>query len=311
MDINYINENFPNIELSYDKIHHKKVPNLHLAIPYGRKNMLWFTNFRGEDVCMLLEYDYKSKQIKNFKKIITYFNTNLAYGTILYGTVVKNKNSNFFVCENIYYYCGKNVLEYPYKNILFLFDDMFKNNINSIAYTNQEYIITLCMMHNDKNTLMTMINNENYNIYGILNRNINNRYYYLTPLANNNNYEKIYTFKVMADLKYNVYKLYCYTNKGLQLYQKTYIPDYKTSVMLNDKFRIIKENSNLDLLEESDDEEEFENINEDKYVYLDKYYNFKCYFHNKIKRWVPKEISYEKKIVTYNDLQRKIESNKH
>ena len=77
MNINYINENFPNIELSYDKINHKKVPNLYLAIPYGKKNMLWFTNFNGEDVCILLEYDYKSKQIKHFKEIITYFNTNI------------------------------------------------------------------------------------------------------------------------------------------------------------------------------------------------------------------------------------------
>ena len=34
------------------------------------------------------------------------------------------------------------------------------------------------------------------------------------------------------------------------------IPDYKTSVFMNDLFRTIKENKNLDLLEESDDEED-------------------------------------------------------
>ena len=38
---------------------------------------------------------------------------------------------------------------------------------------------------------------------------------------------------------------------------------------MNELFRNIKENSNLDLLEESDDEEEFENVNPDKYVYLE------------------------------------------
>ena len=40
---------------------------------------------------------------------------------------------------------------------------------------------------------------------------------------------------------------------------------------MNKHFRIIKENDNLDLLEESDDEDEFENIDEDKYVYLDEH----------------------------------------
>ena len=35
---------------------------------------------------------------------------------------------------------------------------------------------------------------------------------------------------------------------------------------MNSIFRNIKENRNLDLLEESDDEDEFENINLDKYL---------------------------------------------
>jgi hypothetical protein len=66
-----------------------------------------------------------------------------------------------------------------------------------------------------------------------------------------------------------------------------YIPDYKTSVMMNKLFRKIKENDNLDTLEESDDEEEFENEKEDKFVYLDKNLEIKCYFHQKFKKWTP------------------------
>ena len=108
----------------------------------------------------------------------------------------------------------------------------------------------------------------------------------------------------MADIKYNVYNLYVYDNyNGIQFYQKTYIPDYKTSVMLNNKFRIIKENTNLDLLEESDDEDEFENIDEDKFVYLDRYYNFRCYYHLKSKRWIPFELTNDKHIANTSDLR--------
>ena len=49
-----------------------------------------------------------------------------------------------------------------------------------------------------------------------------------------------------------------------------YIPDYKTSVMLNKIFRKIRENDNLDYIEESDDEDDFQNTEPDKYVDLKK-----------------------------------------
>ena len=56
---------------------------------------------------------------------------------------------------------------------------------------------------------------------------------------------------------------------------------------MNTLFRNIKENNNLDALEESDSEEEFENENIDKFVYLDKSYLMLCKFHQKFKKWVP------------------------
>ena len=56
-------------------------------------------------------------------------------------------------------------------------------------------------------------------------------------------------------------------------------------------FRNIKENNNLDALEESDSEEEFEDTSIDKYVDLDKSEKFKCVYNNKFKGWVPIEIS--------------------
>jgi hypothetical protein len=69
------------------------------------------------------------------------------------------------------------------------------------------------------------------------------------------------------------------------------IPDFTTSVMMNKLFRKIKENYNLDALEESDDEEEFENEKEDRFVYLDKTYNMVCLFNNKFKKWYPVKIA--------------------
>jgi hypothetical protein len=59
-------------------------------------------------------------------------------------------------------------------------------------------------------------------------------------------------------------------------------------VLLNKIFRNIKENDNLDALEESDDEDEFENNKEDRFVYLEKECMFNCVFNHKFKKWMPK-----------------------
>lgn len=66
-----------------------------------------------------------------------------------------------------------------------------------------------------------------------------------------------------------------------------HIPNYKTSVMMNRLFRNIRENERLDAMEESETEEEFENIELDKYVSLHKEYKFVCKLNKKFCRWVP------------------------
>jgi hypothetical protein len=62
---------------------------------------------------------------------------------------------------------------------------------------------------------------------------------------------------------------------------------------MNSIFRNIKENTNLDLLEESDDEEEFEDDRIDKFVHLNKSYKMVCQFNNKFKKWIPLRVANE------------------
>jgi len=115
-------------------------------------------------------------------------------------------------------------------------------------------------------------------------------------------YKKKTIFEVMADYPFDIYKLFAYNNMILAGHPTpnkhvyvdiAYIPDYKTSVFMNSIFRKIsngqwcKENKNIDYIEESDDEEEFENMDVDKYVDVTKKVNMLCYFHNKFKKWVP------------------------
>jgi hypothetical protein len=66
-----------------------------------------------------------------------------------------------------------------------------------------------------------------------------------------------------------------------------YIPNIKTSIFMNSIFRNIRENKNIDFIEESDDENDFENTSEDKFVDLKKVVIMECIFHNKFKKWIP------------------------
>ena len=71
---------------------------------------------------------------------------------------------------------------------------------------------------------------------------------------------------------------------------------------MNDIFRKIKENKNLDFIEESDDEEDFQDTKEDKYVDLQKIIQMECVFHSKFKRWIPKRIVRNQRIVHISQL---------
>ena len=73
---------------------------------------------------------------------------------------------------------------------------------------------------------------------------------------------------------------------------------------MNKLFRNIKENDNLDALEESDDEEEFENENLNKFVNLDKCYKMICKFNHKFKKWIPIKLAEEhENVITINKLK--------
>ena len=92
-------------------------------------------------------------------------------------------------------------------------------------------------------------------------------------------------FMVSADVQSDIY----YLNHVHGKYRPdvAYIPNYKTSVFMNSLFRTIKENTNLDTMEESDDEEEFQDIRMEKYVNLEKCIQMECMYHRKFKRWIP------------------------
>jgi hypothetical protein len=95
-------------------------------------------------------------------------------------------------------------------------------------------------------------------------------------------------FNVTADPQLDLYHLYAYGGSASTVYcGLAGIQSFKTSVFMNRIFRRIRENENLDLAEESEDEADFENTDVNKFVNLDAVVPLECVFNLKHKKWIP------------------------
>ena len=317
-EISLVLQKFPKFELSYENITHKKVHNANviLAIPEGKRFFTWFTSYNHENICFSLEIDDNNK-IKNIKKLNTSF-MDCLLGTIFYGTMFKYNDISCFSIEDIYYYKGQNYIYTPYSNKLQLLKDIFTNEISQSLLNNRFTVFGMPLIYSDFNLLLTDIQNLPYKIsqlkFRFFEKNNSRKIMTMNYYNQTKNTEQIdkkivqrdrdtyqkdtyqnqrdknkktAIFKIMAGTEPDIYNLFITKNGNEEYYDIAIIPDYKTSVMMNSLFRNIKENINLDAIEESDDETDFEDGREDKYTYLDRSFNIKCEFNYKFKRWIP------------------------
>ena len=141
-------------------------------------------------------------------------------------------------------------------------------------------------MTTEKKNIEDLIKQTPYSIYSIQHRSL----YRKTNVVFNESIDvyNIYcNFIVNAEIYPDTYVLSCISNNKIIKYGYAYISSYKQSCKLNKIFRDIKENDNLDILEESDDEDEFENVSDDKFLIKDKNVKFKCVYNRKFKLWSP------------------------
>jgi hypothetical protein len=79
---------FPDIELSYETIPHRKVStdyDMCLGIPVGKKCLLWYTFYKENDVCILIELT-REKKPGNIFFVQTIDCPTVAYGSVFHGT---------------------------------------------------------------------------------------------------------------------------------------------------------------------------------------------------------------------------------
>jgi hypothetical protein len=116
-------------------------------------------------------------------------------------------------------------------------------------------------------------------------------------------YQQTTVFQVSADIQFDIYRLYAGDQHGEPVYYGVAcIPNYKTSLFMNGLFRNIRESRNLDFIEESDDEDDFQNMHPDKYVDLSKKIMMECIFNMKHKKWIPVNVNESKKQVHISKL---------
>lgn len=307
-DDNYL-RNFPNIVLPKENIINTNKSfksDIILAIPEGSKQFLWFTNQNNKNICLLLDPNNLQKQTV----MTCCYSDSICYGTILYGTYMKHLENNFFTVEDIFFYKGENICNCQYDKKLDYIRLLFENDIKQIAYNNRFLLVGMPILSNDIEEIHTMTKSVNYKIESIKYIQFKNNVIIKcvknpTNIPSNksaelpsqprqerkqkpdNKIKQLVVFKVRPSLNDDIYMLYCMNNGIEEFVSNALIPDYKTSVMMNGLFRNIKENVNLDAIEESDDEEDFENDCIDKYVNLGATHNVECMYNRRFNKWIP------------------------
>ena len=240
-----------------------------------------------------------SNILKNDMKQEAYNNSFIVFGLPLISNNLQeilNKISNVkYNVENIHFLSFNRINNYfkvSYKNLREKKIIVEMNYVNYEKSHNQKQIVdqynNKSLTNNNSLTNNKYLTNNNSLTYS---HNKNQKCINKNPIEKpniKNILKKESIFNVKADIQDDIYHLYSLNEKSEEDYIGiASIPDYKTSVFMNNLFRNIKENKNLDALEESDDEEEFENENEDKFVFLDRSFKIICFYNYKFKKWVP------------------------
>lgn len=329
-------QRFPKLELSYETFAHKKVSSNYdicISIPNGKKQFAWFTFYGSNDVCYLMDIN-KDQKVTKVVKIDGKFHRDLAYGTVLYGTLCTIDEKQVFVIEDIYYFRGLPTRQFTFGEKLTYFHTLMTQYIgNELSIP---FALPYLSMVTGDNALLeslqfyeSMITKTAYATHHIQFRSSDTVSPYLNHTYKREREQAVvfepdvilfprtdlnYTaqsmlrtavFRVTADIQNDVYHLFAYDGKtkGYTYVNIAYIGTRVLSVYMNNLFRNIRENKNVDYGEESEDEETFQNVNPDKYVDLKKEYKMNCVFNNKFKKWVPVNVvDAGARFVNINDL---------
>ena len=297
---------FPQVELSYEDTAYKKVhaADLYMALPNKKKHFAWFTHFNSKNVCFVV--DIINEKLGNIRSYPCCFDSCLSLGTLIYGSLIVKDKQTVFCTEDILQYGGRQLDKLHWNNRL-SYLSRFMRHTKPVMFSKDFLIISMPLFSRDYKELELFIEHSTYDVEYIQSRKLDSHKFLNFDIHQINRNERtslpVATFLVKPCLQTDIYDLFCYSNK-IEFYGTANIPDFKTSKLMNSIFRNIRENARLDAIEESDEEDEFENIDEDKYVYTDRSRIMKCVYSFRFKRWTPIEtLDSNSKLTTRKDLK--------
>lgn len=234
---------------------------VYLAQPCGKRAFVWFTYFKTKNVCFFL--DIKDKVPVNIYPVHSAFSSVLALGTVLHGTVIHYQGTRCFIVDNIFWYKGK-VFDQKFESKLSTIQDMLKSEIDNRVYLQTQVLFSLPVY-----SFLPTCFDTIYKIYCV-------KCVHLTENKVTNFQDRTAVWIVRPLAKCDGYELFNDhgVSQGLAC-----VDTYERSVKLNDLFRTIPENHNLDASEESDDEAPS--------VFTERFYKMMCRWHPMHKQWVP------------------------
>ena len=264
---NYAKElkRFPQVELPVEQMSNKEVRDhdmVYLAQPCGKRAFAWFTYHNSKNVCFFVEI--KDRAPATLYPVHAAFASALSLGTVLHGTITHHESKRCFVMDNIFHHEGRSVtLDYAGK--LRLMQSLLKTSVDDRIHLPSQVLFML-PVHAFRPTLFAPV----YKLYGVKCVQLHGPKVVNCP-------DKTAVFQVSATPTCDMYDL-----RGPDgAMQVACVDTYARSVMLNSLFRRVKENFDLDAVEESDDEAD------PNTVYLDRTLSMLCRMHPVHKKWVP------------------------
>ena len=303
---NTVITNFQKLKLSYDNNVHKKVcgiprsymkdsNDIYCLIPKGSKFYVWFTSIEDKRVCIFINSFLQKKNVFIYP---IPFEKCLSLNTVLFGTLhylKDNKGTNkIFTIEDMLMYKGYDLRTQSEQYRISATISLLRDDLPDNTQCKGNIKISPCHMSFSSEELLQNYKNGHFSYIAysiqkrhtlqpfVLDRRKDSSVLSILPnLPSSRSQDNV--MDIQADNKCDVYHLY----KGSEYIGVADIPDYKTSVMMNRLFRHIKENDNLDALEESDDEEEFQDVSEEKFMKKNTIIKMECKYNHKTKRYIP------------------------
>lgn len=271
-----LKERFPSdAELFYGKHLSRKVPaDMFQVIPVGRRCFAWFTydKFNGGNTCYLV---YNNKGEPWFEQVLASFDDEIAYGSVFSGVLISHRGNKsatdqrIFCVDSISYYKGVFVKNNNYQKKLHILSRVFnKPELSNVSAdkTLKFAMPIFCKTFHEAQAYMGKLP---YKTQGVRLFNFKDK----DPLGDvtllaSELEQQTFVFSVRPNQEPDSYSLFGIDKATRQRKYagKAIVCSYEQSKKLNSLFRVIRENDDIDLIEESEDEDTFEDIDERKFI---------------------------------------------